>query len=358
MARSARSKTVFPNICQIVHVWNRCIRAWALCGIDPESGADHEYRRQWSVDRLKHLASIFAIDVITYTIMSNHFHQVLRSRPDIAEKWSPSEVVRRWLKISPRSFNRDGTPKEPTEKQIKAIAADKDTVEVLRRRLSDISWWMKYYSQWISAKANKEDEKTGHFWEGRFKSDVLMEDLSLLRCMLYVDLNPVRASIARSPEDSMYTGAKDRIDDLRFFAEAGNDGNLLLSVTGEKIPDRWDRLDTPASGWLSPIEINESMDSIGDDEDGGLRRASKKGCLNMSAIAYLKLLDAVGRQVRPDKPGAIDSSLEPILARLNIDQDKFVGSVLSYGSKHRLKRKPKLAAKDFANSQKSEMNVG
>ncbi len=344
MARSARSKSILPTLCQIIHVWNRCIRAWSLCGINPESGKNHDYRRQWSVDRLKHLASIFAIEVITYSIMSNHFHQVLRSRPDIAAKWSAKEVARRWLKISPKSFNKDGTPKEPTEKQINTLASNVEKIEILRLRLSIISWWMKYYSQWIAAQANREDEKTGHFWEGRFKSDVLVEEQSLLQCMLYVDLNPIRAKMAKSPEDSKYTGAKDRIDDLRFLAELERDGKLSLSVSGENIPARWDQLDSPVSGWMSPIEISESLDRNSHNDETCSRRASTQGCLNMSTISYLKLLDSVGRQVRSDKPGAIDADLEPILVRLAIDQSSFVGSVLSFGSKYQAKRNQKLLA--------------
>lgn len=65
-------------------VWGDCDVECYLCGRDPLTGKDFEYRRKWSRDRLEHLASIFAIDCLTYAIMSNQAHQILRSRPDIA----------------------------------------------------------------------------------------------------------------------------------------------------------------------------------------------------------------------------------------------------------------------------------
>ena len=59
--------------------------------------------------------------------------------------------------------------------------------------------------------SNKEDECTGRFWEGRFKAQRITDEAGLLACAMYVDLNPVRAAMAQSPEESLHTSAYDRI---------------------------------------------------------------------------------------------------------------------------------------------------
>jgi hypothetical protein len=83
MARIARVQYLDPLTVQMLHTVQRCVRRAFLCGRDHASGKDYEYRRQWIRDRLEFLASVFGIDCLTYTILSNHVQLILRSRPDI-----------------------------------------------------------------------------------------------------------------------------------------------------------------------------------------------------------------------------------------------------------------------------------
>ncbi len=171
MACSARKASIDPAQIQIVPVWNRCVRRAYLCGSDKHSGRNYEHRRDWARKRLERLASSFAIDCLTYSIMSNHTHQILRNRPDIAQQWNDRTVAIRWLRITP-NYDADGNPIEPHEHQNRAIINHPGQVAELRSRLSDISWWMRYFSHYMACRSNREDEVTGHFWESRFGSEV------------------------------------------------------------------------------------------------------------------------------------------------------------------------------------------
>ena len=346
MARLARSEYLDPLSIQIVHTVQRCVRRAFLCGVDPISGHDYEYRRAWIRDRLEFLASVFAIDCLTYTVMSNHIHQVLRSRPDIVRGWSDEQVARRWLRLFPKRKAPGGDPAEPNEIELNQILLDPSRVAELRQRLSDVSWWMRCTAENIARQANKQDRVTGHFWEGRYKAQLLLDEASILACAMYVDLNPIRAAMAETPEQSRFTGAFDRIEDvktsLRKFAsrsapksvskgqrQTGSPPKTLAPKRGK----RWERSGRRRrqSGWLSPIEIDEQSDPVGTDPSGCGRRASLKGFLSISLARYLELLDWTGRQLRSHKRGAIPDQLAPILKRLGIDSSDWCDLVKKFG---------------------------
>jgi hypothetical protein len=310
-----------PQQIQIFHGVHRCVRRAFLCGNDPYSGINYDHRREWIRRRLEFLASIFGIDCLTYTVLSNHLHIVLRSRPDVVARWSDQEVAQRWLRLFPRRRNDDGSPAEPTQPEIDSIVNDPEALAKRRQRLSDISWWMRCTAENIARQSNCEDDVTGHFWEGRYRAQVLLDEASVLACAAYVDLNPIRAAMAESLETSRFTGAKDRIDDMR---QRGDRSRLN--------DHDWERTQRcPYSGWLSPIEIKEAADPIGTDCSDSSRRASEKGFLSISLHAYLELLDWTGREIRGDKRGVIPGHLEPILTRLGLDSAHWCDLVRKFG---------------------------
>ena len=81
------------------HVVARCVRRAFLCGIDEYSGNNYEHRRQWVVDRIRLLSSLFAIDICAYAVMSNHYHLALKLCPDQLDALSDRDVINRWCSL-------------------------------------------------------------------------------------------------------------------------------------------------------------------------------------------------------------------------------------------------------------------
>src|SRR5918999_4058023 len=150
------------------HVVARCVRRAWLWGYDAYAGKDYSHRKHWVTQRLRVLAGIFAIDLCAYAVMSNHYHLVLRVDRERGVRWSQEEIVQRWTRLfrAPPLITR--------WKAGSASAAERAIAEQLierwRTRLMDISWYMRSLNEYLARRANAEDECTGRFWEGRFKS--------------------------------------------------------------------------------------------------------------------------------------------------------------------------------------------
>jgi len=208
---TARTKQISLIDTPYYHCISRCVRRAFLCGEDKLTGNSFEHRRGWVEDKLLALGQVFAIDVCAYAIMSNHSHLVLCVDVEKASQWTKEEVVCRWHKLFKgtlitQQYIRGDKLSEPMEVMLA------ETVVIYRQRLTDISWFMRILNENIARKANAEDNCTGRFWEGRFKSQALLDEAALAACMAYVDLNPIRANIAQSPETSEYTSIKLRIN--------------------------------------------------------------------------------------------------------------------------------------------------
>ncbi len=80
-------------------IMSRCVRRSYLCGTDKLTGQSYEHRRQWIEDRIRLLATVFAIDICSYAVMSNHYHIVIKVDHQSSEKRSFNEVIQRWLCI-------------------------------------------------------------------------------------------------------------------------------------------------------------------------------------------------------------------------------------------------------------------
>jgi len=184
------------------HCISRVVRRAFLCGNDPLSGHNFDHRKLWIAERMKQLVDIFAVDICAYGLMSNHFHLILHLDSVRASTWSDAQVALRYEQL----FRH--TVEDARELPAKAWT---DKVRLWRERLRSLSWFMRCLNESIARRANREDNCTGRFWEGRFRSQALLDQGALLTCMAYVDLNPVRAGLASRPEEAQFTSIRERL---------------------------------------------------------------------------------------------------------------------------------------------------
>jgi len=274
------------------HCIGRCVRRAWLWGYDKYADKDYSHRKNWIVDRMRELCGVFAIECCAFAVLSNHYHTVLFVDSARAQGWDEAEVVRRWKKLFGvptlvQNYLNGHAGKAEREAALRIIG-------MWRKRLMDVSWFMRCLNEHLARRANQEDDVTGRFWagycsmqnrhslhpcksEGRFKSQALLDEAGILTAMAYVDLNPIRAGIAKTPEDSEFTSIYQRI---RAMKGKSTNGPTLRKFQGQTTKDK---------------------------------------ALPCSQEDYLALLDWTGRAIRGDKRGHIEQSLPPILTRLNID---------------------------------------
>ena len=213
----------------IYHCISRCVRRAYLYGYDAVTGNNYDHRKRWLRNRLIFLTQIFSIEVLQCALMDNHEHTMLRTRPDLHAKLSDEEIVRRWLTLFPKRGISNDFNSSAAQCYVKNLLEDKERVEVLRERLVNISWFMKSLNEYIARKANKEDKCKGRFWEGRFKCQRLEGEGAVLACAVYIDLNPIRAKKAETPETSEYTSAFERIRALKNMKDKTKEPELWLA---------------------------------------------------------------------------------------------------------------------------------
>jgi len=225
---------------------------------------------------------------------SNHYHLVLRVDEALACDWSDEEVVQRWSLIYPRDAKLNAN------KKLKVIE--------WRRRLYDLSWFMRCLNEPFARAANKEDNCKGRFWESRFKSQALLDEGAVLSAMVYVDLNPIRAGIANTPEESEFTSIYDRIKNFK-----------------QQIKPKKSSCNAQVINTTKQVEHLLSLNSAKNNEP----------CteIDIPLSDYLDLVDYTGRVVREDKKGVIPSHLKPILNRLQFNNTGWLSMIEDIGTR-------------------------
>lgn len=352
----ARKEVVSQEESGVYHVWNRCAREAFLLG------GKFEHRKKWILDRIYYLGEVFEMDVFTQSILDNHYHLVIQTHPELVKDWSELKVATKWFTLCPPEKYVETGDVAILHAEILRLASCPKEVEEKRARLASLSWYMKLLNEFIARKANKEVGIHGCFWSGRFGCTRLLDEESILTCMAYVDLNPVRAKIAKLPEADIYTGAFKRAEKLKKEELAKNSSptpsappppKTKKSKRKSKRNKKKRQVKVAVSLSKQPEEVKDTQKSL-----SPLPFNHKHFPLSITEAEYLEFLDWSGRQLRKPGQGVIPEDCPPILLRLGIEEQHWSTTIDSYEKKVRRVFGKVEKMRDFATTQNKKWFVG
>ena len=230
---------------------------------------------------IRQVADFCGVEVLTYCIMSNHFH-VLLQVPD-APSVSDTELIRRYRVLYPKPTKYQEASAVLMASQLQLGGNE---AEVIRRkllaRMSDVSEFMKTVKQRFTTWYNKSHQRYGTLWADRFKSVLVQGEGNPLQTMAaYIDLNSVRAGLVEDPKDYRFCGYAEAVAGV---AEARRGLIQIWSDYGAKRSDlalqahRMLIFGKHASGaGLSDLTRKRALKVL-DREDGQLPKAAILRC--------------------------------------------------------------------------------
>jgi len=284
-----RSEQIDPENGGYYHLMSRCVRRAFLCGKDPDTKKDYDYRRQWIENRILELAEYFAVEVYACAVLHNHYHLVVYVDPKAPQNWSDLEVAERWLNVFPGKLNN---PKFAQQRayRLQAILKDKELLATYRERLGNLSWLMRRINEPLAKKANKEDSCKGHFWESRFKSQALLDEGAALACMAYVDLNLIRTRKVKTLAESEHTSIKKRLNET------------------------------------TPEQLKQTIKAVAGQV--------KNRTLVLNLKDYIELVEWTANSIVSKKKSPMPYRISGTLDHLNLRQENWLNQVQSYGNNY------------------------
>jgi len=143
-----------------------------------------DVEKDFLLKHIRRLAKVYFAEMLGFCIMGNHFHLLVRMKTGQDKS---SEEVRRRFKI----YYGEDEKRELSE----------DLIPALREKWCSLSEFVKEIKQGFSRFYNRRHHRKGFFWSERFKSVIVDNGETLINCLAYIDLNPIRAGIAEKPEE-------------------------------------------------------------------------------------------------------------------------------------------------------------
>jgi len=230
------------------------------------------------------VADFSGVQVLTYALMGNHFHVLVRV-PD-SEDVSDRELLRRWRVLYPKPTKYEAASFAQMES---ALEANDDEAEAIRKRLlarmRDVSAFMQTLKQRFTIWFNKSHGRYGTLWAERFKS-VLVEGAGnpLQTMAAYIDLNAVRAGLVKDPKDYRFCGYAEAVSGGKKAREGlrGIWADYAGKEAGERTIHeealRAHRRLMFAKGWNDESVGREQALKVLEEQDGVLPKAAVLRC--------------------------------------------------------------------------------
>ena len=157
--------------------------------------------KDFMLELIKRYSSLYLVEILGFCLMGNHFHLLARTVPEY--KFTDGDLKKRYVKFyGDERFFADGL------------------IPSLREKLSNLSEFVREIKVGFTRYYNRRYNRRGYFWGDRFKSVIVEDGETLINCLAYIDLNPIRAGIAERPEDY-------RWNSLGYHIQTGNKDNFL-----------------------------------------------------------------------------------------------------------------------------------
>ncbi len=164
--------------------------------------------KDFLLDLIRRYAALYLVEIIGFCLMGNHFHILVRVLPEY--KFTDEDILKRYV-----NFYGD-----------ERIYAD-GLIPSLRQKLSSLSEFMREIKVGFARFYNRRHNRRGYFWGDRFKSLIVENGETLINCLAYIDLNPLRAGMVKQPEDY-------RWNSLGYHVQTNNQDNFLSTDFGLK----------------------------------------------------------------------------------------------------------------------------
>jgi REP element-mobilizing transposase RayT len=167
-----------------------------------------DIEKDFMLDLIKRYAALYLVEILGFSLMGNHFHLLVKTLPEY--KFTDQDIKNRYVGFY-------GDDRVFTEEMIPS----------LRAKLSSLSEFVREIKVGFARYYNKRNHRRGYFWGDRFKSVIVDKGETLINCLAYIDLNPLRAGIVSRPEDY-------RWNSLGYHVQTNNRDNFLSTDFGLK----------------------------------------------------------------------------------------------------------------------------